>query len=629
MSSSSFSSTAFERLAQDDAWEHSNPLFGTGDDQDEQEHLGEADRDKLYAVLNLERNASQEDIQRAYRRLAAILHPDRHSARDPSLKPAADARFAELQHAFEVLSDPHKRAVYDELGDEGLKTQWEVGVRGKSAQELRAEYERLNRQQLEQNVEQLVRSKGDLTIISDARVAFLSPAELSRLTGEPEEDLALSILDRLQTIQAKQFVLKHSFNTPITPATNVVITSQLLARNGAGGGNLLFKLQHNPSSKLQLEIGTTLLRPRALNLKSTYSPSPDTFLRLETTPGIRNLSSPPKFTFVLGRRIYPQTTGTLTLRSGSWAIGNWGRASLQPYSDSVMAVGLNHGSGWAVEASSGVFSRQVSVNWGKTVGAGVKVTVGGVVTSAGAMSLAVGADRRVTENWKVGGGLDVAANGAMLVKLRFTRLGQRLNFPLMITSGFDARLFLAFTVIPAASIVATNYWFLAPRQRRKLSGKLKELRKEHAAYILEQRKAALDAQALLAEHVKKRVAEEEAKGGLIIVGAVYGVLEAIEGDGKVKDEAELRWLDVTVPLQSLLPPSTSQLIIPSGRSKSSLLGFYDPALGERKELRIRYRFKGKMHEVVVGDRDAVALPMRGHLREEWEGESRRKRGGED
>jgi curved DNA-binding protein CbpA len=68
--------------------------------------------------------------------LSAILHPDRH-ARTPSLKSAADARFAQLQHAFEVLSDPHRRAVYDELGEEGLKTQWEVGVRGKTASEVR------------------------------------------------------------------------------------------------------------------------------------------------------------------------------------------------------------------------------------------------------------------------------------------------------------------------------------------------------------------------------------------------------------------------------------------------------------------------------------------------------------
>lgn len=47
--------------------------------------------------------------------------------------------------------------------------------------------------------------------------------------------------------------ISHS-QTPINPATNLVVTSQLAARNGAGAGNLLFKLQHNPSSRLQLEV---------------------------------------------------------------------------------------------------------------------------------------------------------------------------------------------------------------------------------------------------------------------------------------------------------------------------------------------------------------------------------------
>lgn len=54
---------------------------------------------------------------------------------------------------------------------------------------------------------------------------------------------------------------------------------------------------------------------------------------------------------------------------------------------------------------------------------------------------------------------------------------------------------------------------LAPRKRKRVSGKIRELRKEHAEVIRERRKEALDAQALLAEHVKKRVKEEEAKNG--------------------------------------------------------------------------------------------------------------------
>jgi len=45
-------------------------------------------------------------------------------------------------------------------------------------------------------------------------------------------------------------------------------------------------------------------------------------------------------------------------------------------------------------------------------------------------------------------------------------------------------------------------------------------------------------------------------------------------------------------------------------SKNHILGFYDPCLGERKQLRIRYEFQERMHEVVVADMDHVALPIR-------------------
>ena len=44
--------------------------------------------------------------------------------------------------------------------------------------------------------------------------------------------------------------------------------------------------------------------------------------------------------------------------------------------------------------------------------------------------------------------------------------------------------------------------------------------------------------------------------------------------------------------------------------KNHILGFYDPCLGEKKQLRIRYEFQERMHEVVVADMDHVALPIR-------------------
>lgn len=68
-------------------------------------------------------------------------------------------------------------------------------------------------------------------------------------------------------------------------------------------------------------------------------------------------------------------------------------------------------------------------------------------------------------------------------------------------------------------------------------------------------------------------------------------------------------VDVRVPMQNLV--HRSQLAIPGGRSKAGLLGFWDPCWGERKRLLVRYQFRGRTHQVAVGDEDALLIPMRG------------------
>lgn len=68
-------------------------------------------------------------------------------------------------------------------------------------------------------------------------------------------------------------------------------------------------------------------------------------------------------------------------------------------------------------------------------------------------------------------------------------------------------------------------------------------------------------------------------------------------------------MDVRVPMQNLV--HKSQLVIPGGRPKAGLLGFWDPCIGERKKLWVRYRFRGRWHDVVAGDNEPMLIPMRG------------------
>ena len=68
-----------------------------------------------YDVLDIDRSASEEDIKKAFRKLAFQYHPDRNSDAQ------AETRFKEINEAYEVLSDPEKRANYDRFGADGAQ----------------------------------------------------------------------------------------------------------------------------------------------------------------------------------------------------------------------------------------------------------------------------------------------------------------------------------------------------------------------------------------------------------------------------------------------------------------------------------------------------------------------------
>lgn len=71
-----------------------------------------------YAILGVAKNADESELKKAYRKLAMKWHPDKN----PDNRDKATVKFKEISEAYEVLSDPQKREIYDRYGEDGLKS---------------------------------------------------------------------------------------------------------------------------------------------------------------------------------------------------------------------------------------------------------------------------------------------------------------------------------------------------------------------------------------------------------------------------------------------------------------------------------------------------------------------------
>lgn len=76
--------------------------------------MGKMGKD-YYSVLGIQKGASDDEIKKAYRKQALKYHPDKNKS------PGAEDKFKEIAEAYDVLSDPKKKDIYDRFGEEGLK----------------------------------------------------------------------------------------------------------------------------------------------------------------------------------------------------------------------------------------------------------------------------------------------------------------------------------------------------------------------------------------------------------------------------------------------------------------------------------------------------------------------------
>ncbi|KAL3922105.1 MAG: hypothetical protein SGARI_006529, partial [Bacillariaceae sp.] len=87
-------------------------------DNDEENGGGE---ESFYQLLGIDRDATPDEVKRAYKRKSLQIHPDKLAQKGKTITEDDKAKFTRMKDAYECLIDPHKRETYDTVGERGMK----------------------------------------------------------------------------------------------------------------------------------------------------------------------------------------------------------------------------------------------------------------------------------------------------------------------------------------------------------------------------------------------------------------------------------------------------------------------------------------------------------------------------
>jgi len=131
-------------------------------------------------------------------------------------------------------------------------------------------------------------------------------------------------------------------------------------------------------------------------------------------------------------------------------------------------------------------------------------------------------------------------------------------------------------------------------------------------HLLELRRSdALRAQELMKLTFDYNRRQEFRINGLVIDNAIYGAKDILEFQDREIMEKSTLTINVTRALQCLV--DRSKLVLPDGEAKHEYIsGFYDPCPGEEKLLFIKYFFLGRLHTVIVEEKERLVMPLKSH-----------------
>jgi len=564
--------------------------------------IEKTDNTAFYSFLNVPHNASTEEITAAYKKRALMYHPDRHQ--DPDKRAKAELLFTKLNHIHGILTDPHKRAIYDTLGEKGLKEQeWELVQRVKTPQEIREEYEAIRRAREERRLQQLTNPSLTCSMTVNATDIF------DRYLYEPEYDDYID--SGWPELEISKLSINHSIQAPLTPRDTCTLNGNVFTSNGTGSGNVSCNVRRVTSEKGwvsgELGVGNGLSCVTKFYRKLVDG----FFLNMSGSLQFNRRGLLPGIEASLGSQLDRHTVGYLRYNTNWRVFENQDEFLLQE-SDSGMAVILTRSN----EHHQTTFNIQFGIPNTYLILAHTRIFQKPRRTLRGALKLGTfgaileyGCTEKITSHSTLGVTMSVGSTG-VICKLKLTRATQTFLLPIHLSDEIMLQPVFYGTVVPLLAWFTVKKLILNPLEesrKQEAKRKEKEATKEKIAAAKKEAESSL---VLMEERYKRIKAEEESKDGLIIERCLFGMLATSEEDLKSDIEVGDEVIDITRQVQCCV--ENSRLVLWEG-SKSGLPGVWDPCPGDPdKWILVKYFFKGASHQLLCHEVDAIKLPKTSH-----------------
>ena len=466
------------------------------------------------------------------------------------------------------MSDDAKRYIYDKFGEEGLQKTWQVGPRLDQVEKIKEELERekLKREYMENTLG--IKSHGTI-------VTYINATSLFDDYGLEEYSDYIPEFDSMK--------IQQTFEKELNETSSIAAVFDLNSQNGNGdvGASAIWKQSYRDvRGEAMLGIGSNkLFRTSAYKPMGKFS-----WLQGSFTLPIQNLT--PIYQVTFGRLLAKNCMGNITfvMSNRSIVILSVKRTSALVSANASLKVG------------AGV--SEISCKNSMPVTDNTSLKLKGSLGNSGFV-FAIGGSSQITKKTSFSYMVETGTIFGVVLKFSFTFGTQSFVLPLILSNEYSTRVSLIGSIVPYLIGYLGKKYIYDPIMLTSESRKLEEFLREREELIIKKQNEAKEAAQLMESAVMKKIEIELQSDGLIIMEARYGKLEI---PSKV--------IDVTLPLQFLV--ANSQLHL-HPHSKSYLIGFYDPCIGEEKELAIKYKFRSKFHFVKIHDEESLVAPLRSHI----------------